>query len=398
MPPARNRHGVSASTGNWIDLPMTVPRILFYTHGLVDGGGERLWACLASAFKQRGYDVIFAQDFDADDNKHNLDPSIPVHTLGRNHLVATHRLARLLRAEKPDVALAAIGGSNLKLLLASMLSGAPTLSVITYHGEMEWKTGWLSYFSYAGLPLLSRWATRTVAVSDGLRYLLKTQWRAYRPRLVTIFNPVFFPSAIAIPSASELAGRENLILSVGRLVPEKDYVTLIRAFARLKTPDARLVILGKGPEQGRIEAEIKKLRLEGRVMLPGYLKEPWTVYGSAKCFVSSSNSEPFGNVVVEAMAYGLPVVATACSGPHHILDHGTYGRIVGIGNAMQLAQAIDATLAQPGDPAVRRARAEEFSFDARVPAYEDLIREILSEAHGVTAQSDPLAANSRPVP
>ncbi|MCU0730329.1 MAG: glycosyltransferase [Hyphomonas sp.] len=377
---------------------MTVPRILFYTHGLVDGGGERLWACLATAFKQRGYDVIFAQDFEAEDNKHNLDPAIPVHTLGRNHIAATRRLSQLLKDEKPDIALSAIGGSNLKLLLATMVSRSSTLPVITYHGEMEWKTGWLSYFSYAGLPLLSRWATRTVAVSDGLKFLLKTKWRAYRPRMVTIFNPVFYPRDIQIPDAGQLAARENLILAVGRLVPEKDYLSLIRAFARLKTPDARLIILGKGPEQGRIEAEIRKLNLNGRVVLPGYLKEPWTVYGTAKCFVSSSCSEPFGNVVVEAMAYGLPVVATACSGPHHILDHGTYGRIVGIGNHVQLAEAIDATLAQPGDPARRRTRAEEFSFEARVPAYEDLIREILTEAHVARCAPAPLARPAENAP
>ncbi len=368
---------------------MTPPRILFYTHGLVDGGGERLWACLATAFKERGYDVIFAQDFEADDNRQNLDPSIPVHTLGRNHILATRRLARLLKTEKPDVALSAVGGSNLKLLLASVLSRAPTLPVITYHGEMEWKSGWLSYFSYAGLPLLSRWATRTVAVSDGLFDLLVTKWRAHPQKMLTILNPVFFPHSIEIPSADELAERENLVLSVGRLVPEKDFQSLVRAFARLTHKDARLVILGKGPEQARIETEVRKLGLQDRVLLPGYLKEPWTVYGAAKCFVSSSTSEPFGNVVVEAMAYGLPVVATACSGPHQILDHGTYGRIVGIGNDLQLAHAIDATLDQPGDPAFRRQRAEAFSFEARVPAYEALIRDILNEAHAARGEALP---------
>ncbi len=366
---------------------MKPPRILFYTHGLVDGGGERLWACLATAFHERGYDVLFAQDFEADDNRANLAAGIPLHTLGRNPLTATRNLARLLAEERPDVALSALGASNLKLLLATAFARVPTQPIVTYHGEMEWKTGWFSYFSYLGLPLLSRWAARTVAVSDGLFDVLTTRWKASPNRMETINNPVFFPRDAAVPTAQDLAARDNIVLAVGRLVPEKDFVTLIRAFARVKTPGARLVILGKGPEQHRIEAEIRRLKLQDRVHLPGYMKEPWTIYGAAKCFVSSSMSEPFGNVVVEAMAFGLPIVATACSGPHLILEHGTYGRIVGIGNHVQLANAIDATLAAPGDPALRRTRAESFSFDARVPAYEDLVRLVLEET-GSRASSE----------
>jgi glycosyltransferase involved in cell wall biosynthesis len=375
---------------------MTAPRLLLYTHGLVDGGGERLWACLATALKARGYDVLFVQDFEADENRHNLDPSIPLHTLGRNHIAATRNLARLLKDERPDVALSAVGGSNLKLLLASFLSRAPTLPVITYHGEMEWKSGWLSFFSYAGLPLLSRWAARTVAVSDGLCDILKKKWNAKPQRMVTILNPVFFPRDIPVPTGEDLAARQNVVLSVGRLVPEKDFVTLVRAFARLKHKDSQLIILGKGPEHARIEAEIRKLGVQDRVVMPGYVKEPWAVYSSAKCFVSSSNSEPFGNVVVEALAYGLPVVATACAGPQQILDRGKYGRIVDIGNHTQLAEAVDALLDQPGDPDMRRRRADAFSFAAQLPAYEELIREVLNEAH--VQRGEPLPQSAKPGP
>lgn len=369
--------------------PMTTPKpikILFYTHGLVDGGAERLWACLATAFKERGYDVIFAQDFEADENRANLHPEIPLHTLGRNHFTATRNLAKLLRRHQPDVALSAVGASNLKLLLAAKLTRSTTQPIITFHGEMEWKTGWLSYLSYLGLPLLSRMAARTIAVSEGLVETLISKWKAYPDRMVCLLNPVFFPKDAPVPSAGELAARDNIVLSVGRLVPEKDFITLLRAFAHMRHPDARLVILGKGPEQQRIEAEIRRLRLRDRVSMPGYAKEPWTIYASAKCFVSSSTSEPFGNVVVEAMAYGLPIVATACAGPHEILKHGQHGRIVGIGNHVQLARAIRSTLDAPGDPAERRARAEDFSFETRVPEYEAVIRDVLEDAAASAAQ------------
>ena len=67
-------------------------KVLFYAPGLVDGGAERLWSCLASAIKARGFDVVFAQDFEAYENRSNLDASIPVHTLGRNHLGSVRAL------------------------------------------------------------------------------------------------------------------------------------------------------------------------------------------------------------------------------------------------------------------------------------------------------------------
>src|SRR3990170_4127265 len=119
-------------------------KLLFYTHGLVDGGAERLWSCLASAMSALGYDVIFAQDFEADENRTNLAASIPLYTLGKNHFRAVKVLAELLRKEKPDVALSAVGGSNTKLMLAKAIAGVPMKTIITYHGFKEWRTGLLS--------------------------------------------------------------------------------------------------------------------------------------------------------------------------------------------------------------------------------------------------------------
>lgn len=358
---------------------MPTAKILCYTHGLVDGGAERLWACLASAFKERGYDVVFVQDFEANDNRANLHADIPLITLGKGHLRATRRLAQVLRDEQPDIALSAVGGSNTKLLAAIAMSGVATKAVISYHGYNEWKTGWLSWFTYLALPLLSRTASRTIAVSEGLRDELLRRWRANPDKTVTIHNPVFFPAGIATPSADEIARRDPVVLAVGRMVPEKDFKTLIRAFRRVRTPGARLVILGKGPQRAMLEREVKRLGLETRVAMPGYSQEPWKAYSSAKVFALSSVSEPFGNVVVEAMAYGLPVVATACSGPLEILKHGRFGRIVSLADEVQLAQAIDDALADPGNPDLRRQRADAFSFDVRVPAYTALFDEVLAE-------------------
>lgn len=377
---------------------MTAPKLLFYTHGLVDGGAERLWSCLASAFHARGYDVIFAQDFEATDNRHNVDPSIPVFTLGPNHVGSVRALAQLLKRENPDVALSAVGGSNLKLVLASRLAGVKTKVIISYHGYEEWKSGVLSFLTFCGLPFLSVMSDRTIAVSVGLARDLKSMWGADPGRTRAIHNPVHFPPDAPLPAAQELAAREDVILAVGRLTAIKDFVTLIRAFKLLDRPAAKLIILGKGPEQARLEGLIAELGLGDRVRLAGYATEPWATYRSAKCLALSSRNEQFGNVLVEAMAFGLPVVATDCNGPREILDQGRYGELVPIQNPEALAQALERALASPGDPMARRARAETFSFTSRVPAYEHLIREVLGVAEtqpSVKSQPMPQAADHR---
>jgi len=371
-------------------------KIIFYTHGLVDGGGERLWSCLASAFEARGNKVTFVQDFEADENRANIDVALPVVTLGRGHIRAIIRLAALLKRERPDIVLAGIGGSNLKLMLARWLARSPCKTIITYHGFQEWKTGILSFFTYLFLPVLSAHADATVAVSDGLRDELVRRWGAHAKKTETILNPVFFPKSSRVPSAAELRARPEVFLAVGRMVALKDFITLVRAFARLERPQARLVILGKGPEEARIRAEIARLGVADRVTLPGYSKEPWRFYENARCFVSSSSSEPFGNVIVEALAHGLPVVATACSGPQEILRHGEFGRIVALGNDLQLSHAMESALDNPGDPAMRRRRADEFSFDVRVPAYEQLVARILAGPRDEAVTTDVFRGRARP--
>jgi glycosyltransferase involved in cell wall biosynthesis len=351
-------------------------KLLFYTHGLVDGGAERLWACLASAMKQRGNDVIFVQDYEAEENLANLDCSIPLFTLGFGRLRAIRRLAEILVREKPDIALSAIGGSNTKLMIAKWLAASPVKTIITYHGFWDW-WGLLSGTSFFGLPVLSAYADCTVAVSHGLREQLIKKWGARADKTVAILNPVLFPKSARVPAKAELEARPDVLLAVGRIVPEKGFITLVRAFARIDRPGARLVILGKGPDEAKLIAEIDRLGIRHRVSLPGYSKNPWKYYAQAKCFILSSYQEGFGNAVVEAMAFGLPVVATACSGPQEILRYGQFGRIVAVGDDLQLAEAITHVLDSPGDPAIRRSRADDFSFEVRASVYEELIDGIL---------------------
>jgi glycosyltransferase involved in cell wall biosynthesis len=166
-----------------------------------------------------------------------------------------------------------------------------------------------------------------------------------------------------------------IVLACGRLSQDKNHAFLVRAFARLQHPNARLVILGEGPQRGTIEAEVARLNLKDRVALPGYCDpQPW--YEKASCFAITSTRETFGLVVVEALAAGLPIVTTASGGPEEILENGRYGRIVPQGDARAFAAALDAALADPGDATARRARAREFSMETCVGEYEKLFYQI----------------------
>jgi glycosyltransferase involved in cell wall biosynthesis len=161
-----------------------------------------------------------------------------------------------------------------------------------------------------------------------------------------------------------------VILAVGRLVKQKDFDTLIRAFGLVrKERPARLMVLGEGREREKLLALIKNLGLEQDVTLHGFVENPFKYIKHAAVFVLSSLWEGFGNVIVEAMALGTPVVATECpSGPSEILEEGKWGRLVPPGDVDALAQSIIDTLDDSNPPAVA-SRAEEFSVEKAIDGY-----------------------------
>lgn len=354
-------------------------KYLFYTYALVDGGAERVWAALASELARRGHEVLFVIDYDAIIEPLELHHAVRRTTLGGSHTTTVRRLASLLRAEKPDVAFGAVAGSDLKLVIARLLARAPTRLIISFHGFLEHETGWLSWLTHVSVPLLSRIADRTVCVSDGMKKNLITRWRAARQQTVCVHNPVVFPAMPNRDTRNAFNDRPNAIVSMGRLVPEKGFDVLLRAMARLKTTDATLTILGDGPERARLEGIIKQLQLENRVTLAGFQRDIWPFLDRAKCLAHAAYSEAFGLVIVEALARGLPVVAVNSDGPSEILNHPDLGRIVPPHDEAAMAEAIDAVLRCPGDPAPRVARAAEFSLDVGADAYEGLAETVIAE-------------------
>lgn len=352
---------------------------LFYMPALIGGGAERVWALLASEFARRGHRVLFAVDYEAEENKAYLDPAVKRITLPRTHMGAILGLWRLLRTEKPDVSLSGLGVANLKHMIAALMALRHRCAIISFHGFFASENQFLSRLGNHLAPVFTRLCGRAIAVSDGLRGALIERHGASLRRTQRIYNPVFSPDEMPRVTAEELAAREPCILFVGRMHPDKDLSTLIDAFGLLKTPDARLELVGDGPQKPELEALVIANGLRERVSFLGYRADPTDAYRRARVLVLTSRLESFGNVVAEGLAHGLPVVSTATAGPVEILDHGRFGTIVPIGDSRAVAEAIDAALADPGDPHQRMDRAALFSIERATDAYLAAAEAVIAE-------------------
>jgi glycosyltransferase involved in cell wall biosynthesis len=355
-------------------------KFLFYMPSLSGGGAERVWALLASEFARQGHDVLFVVDYEASENESYLDAAVRRITLPPGHARATIGLARLLRQEKPDVSFSGLGVANLKHMLGALATGRHRRAVISFHGFFASENRFLSRMGNHLAPLFTRLCGRAIAVSDGLRDTLIRRYGASATRTVRIYNPVqLAPTPPDIDIRAGILAREPLILFVGRMHQDKDLPTLLRAFARVKHPGARLDLAGDGSQRHAMEQLAQTMGLAARITFSGYLPNPAEAYDRARVLAITSRLESFGNVVAEAMSHGLPVVSTDAVGPAEILDHGRYGAVVPVGDDMAIARALDAALDDPGDPAPRIRRAREFSIDTAAKAYLAVAEAIIAE-------------------
>jgi glycosyltransferase involved in cell wall biosynthesis len=194
-----------------------------------------------------------------------------------------------------------------------------------------------------------------VAVSEYARATVARLFDVPVQTIERIYNGVDLEKCDATPGGSRDAVRaslgfgaaETMILSAGRLAEQKCFADLLTAFARVasRRPDARLVIAGEGPERPRLEELLRSLELGDRARLLGNVDELPELYGAADLFVLPSSYEGFPFALLEAMAAGLPVVATRFGGADELVEDGVDGRLAPVADAGGLAAAIEDVLA-----------------------------------------------------
>ena len=293
-------------------------------------------------------------------------------------------LVRYLRREQPAVMLSAGHPGNITALCAIQLAGVQTRLVITQPTHltlaMQMRTKRGRRLTPWSIRHLYPLADGIVAVSNGVADDLSSTTGIARERITSIYNPAVTPGLQEKARATLnhpwfAPGSPPVVLGVGRLAAEKDFSTLLKAFARVRAVrKVRLMILGEGRERDTLEALGHELGVTTDIELPGWIDNPFAYMARAAVFVLASAYEGFGNVVVEAMACGCPVVSTNCpSGPAEILDGGAYGPLVPVGDEAALAKAILSVLETPPDPERLRARAALFSVDRTADQYLEVL-------------------------
>jgi len=345
------------------------------------GGVERMVLNLVEGFVAAGHAVDLLTIRADSAHLAELPAGVNVVDLGVRHSgLAVFPLMRYLRRVRPAALLAAKDRAIRAAVVARRLAGVETRIVgrlgTNLSAALEGRAGVSRWLRIAPMRWIYPAVDKVVCVSEGVLEDSARLAGLTAGQLTVIRNPVITPRLATLAAAAvdhPWAHDDSvpLILGAGRLTEQKDFDTLVRAFAivRLARP-ARLVILGDGRMRSKLEARIKELGLDNDVALPGFTPNPYAWMARAALFVLSSAWEGSPNVLTEALALGTPSVSTDCpSGPREVLAGGRFGPLVAVGDASALGTAMLGTLASPLPPEVLKSAVVDYSQAASAAAY-----------------------------
>jgi GalNAc-alpha-(1->4)-GalNAc-alpha-(1->3)-diNAcBac-PP-undecaprenol alpha-1,4-N-acetyl-D-galactosaminyltransferase len=329
-------------------------KITLISSSLKVGGAERVMSIIANYWAAMGWRItILTFDDGSEPPFYDLDKRIEHRPLGikihggYNIAALSHNLRQIgklkqaIVASRPNVVISFVNTTNIVTLLACWSLKVPT--IVSEHVYPAFSG--LNKFSH----LLQKWTYRraaliTVQTHSGLSFFPVE--RGYETLVMP--NPVAMPESELIES--QLNTDDRHILGIGKLIHQKGFDLLIKAFAQVcdTHPEWTLTILGEGELRSELEDLCSQLKLEDRVFLPGVVKNIDAQLRKADIFALSSRFEGFPVTLCEAMACGVPVVATDClSGPREIIHNGTDGLLVVSENIDALAVGLDLLMSDP---------------------------------------------------
>lgn len=315
----------------------------------------------------------------------SVHPGVRVATMRGSHFpLSIPTLLRYLWKERPDALITDRVRVNRSALWARRISGLPTRVFTSLHIPISLKLKGLKASKRASVERAIQGSfplnDGIIVNSKGVAQDLLGRFDLAPGKVHVIYNPVItkdmFAKAREAPAHPWLQeGHAPVILGVGRLEKPKDFQTLLCAFAHFQGKRAvKLMILGEGKEMDELKALAENLGIGSAVSFAGFAMNPYGCMARAQVVVLSSRWEGFGNVLVEALALGTPVVATDCDyGPREILAGGRYGRLVPVGDVEAMAKAIGETLDQPKDTEVFKTAAKDFTLEGCGARYMEVL-------------------------
>jgi glycosyltransferase involved in cell wall biosynthesis len=341
----------------------------------------------AKVLMRRGHDVHLVGTLVGQHVRERAPAGMRVFSLGASNILkSVLPMAAYLRAERPNVVLAS--GPTLHVLMGVMkrLFRFKVIVVARTHVETSiymkerprWNSATLTYLLSAARSQLDHIVATSRGSADDMADLLQID----RSAVSVLFNPAV-DDDVGAKGAEPVAhrwigvGGPPVIVCVARLAPQKALDVLLKAFAAVvRVRDARLIVLGEGPDRAKLQRLAEELEVADKVDLHGAVLNPYAFLAKADLFALSSEFEGFANVIVEALACGCPVVSTdARSGPREILDGGRYGRLVPVGDFGAMGQAILQALAEEPDRARLMERAKRFHVDEIIKDLSAILNE-----------------------
>lgn len=365
-------------------------RVVFVLPSLVGGGAERVVRSVADGIARRGvFDVQVLALLDPPEAGHRTRDGVEVVALGARRVrAAVWPLVRALWRRPPDVVVSTLKhvSTALGLLSASLPRRTVHVARVANTYSQELAAGSAALPHRLLIRLSHRTVDRFVCVSQGVRADLVESFGVPPERCAVVPNPVDVerldelagePGPTLAPTVSAAPVR---YLAVGRLEPQKDHATLLRAFASVtRRVDAALLLAGDGSLRSSLEQLAGELGVRDRVQFFGFADNPYPLFRASDALVLSSRFEGLPNVLLEALALGLPCVSTDCPhGPADVLVDPRLGVLVPVGDAGRMADAMVEVVARPAEAEVRREHVRRrYAPETISAAYEAVLAEAL---------------------
>lgn len=361
--------------------------VTIFLPSLRGGGAERVMLDIANEATKHVTRVDLVLIKNIGEYKHQVHPAVNVIDLNSDRaLLSTIKFRRYVMTQNPDVIISAIPQANLLSLACVKMLRSTSKVIISERSIMSRNinAGFKMWLTLLAIKILYPMCDRVICISNPVQTDLLERTRLNTTKSRVIHNPIDIERIKLLSELGPthpwlLSKTTKVIITAGRLVWEKDHETLIKAMSKLKHSDTRLIIYGEGVLRDRLLQLVGELELYDRVDLPGFVGNPYAEFRKADIFCLPSRSEGFANVVIEALACGLPVVAAGKSGGiADELENGSCVTLFERGNVSSLAMEIDKSLEMHKSASDTAVIADRFALKKGCKQYLSVAEELLS--------------------